>query len=114
PEDVPLPLAVGLLRGLVPAIADDDVEFAVLVDVGDADPLGAELAVEHDLLPFDPRFRFLVRLALGVEKGNSAGQHKNEEQPAAAFHGVPRWESGRITLELWEVEQPAASAKSMS
>ena len=42
-------------RGLVPGVADEDVDLAVLVDVGDRHALGAELALDHRLLPRDGR-----------------------------------------------------------
>src|SRR5262249_54924846 len=47
----------------VPDIADEDVHLAVLVEVGDADTLGAELLINDDFLPGDRRTATGVWLA---------------------------------------------------
>jgi len=87
PQDVAFPFAIRFLGRLVPAIADDDVGLAVLVDVNDADPFGAKILVERDFLPGD--LARLIVLGRGVSAVDCPGQQESEREPAAAFHASP-------------------------
>ena len=99
-EDVAFPFAVGVLGGLVPAIADDDVELAVLVDIGDADAFGAEVAVEDDFLPGD--FGGLLVLSVGIEaEERTAGKRRTSHQKR--FIDCPRYgDSFSDTGSCWD------------
>ena len=110
-KNMAFPLAGGVVGRLVPAIADDDVEFAVLVDIGDADAFGAEVRVEDDLLPGNLDRLLVARV--GIEADGRQGNEESGQEPTAAFHDVPsnvaRW---KFTLELWAVGGARAIVKS--
>src|SRR5262249_23994808 len=76
--------------------ADEDVLLAVLVDVGDGDPLGTQLVVEDDPLPDDlgllgARFRGR-RFVLSRDEG--AGDQEREGGEEEISHGGTRWGGG--------------------
>ena len=77
-------VVLGPRRGLVPRVADQHVELAVLVHVGDRHALGAELALDDRLLPRDGRL--LVAPAGGSHRQQDGGQAQGDRPASSHVH----------------------------
>src|SRR5206468_1687376 len=76
-------------RRLVPHLAVEDVELAVLVDVGDGDALGAKRPVEDSLIPGDAGVvgeRYFRLLGGNANQGADEAD-QGSEKPGTMSHG---------------------------